>query len=149
MSLDVYLHTEQVLLTMPLDEMLEEQIVDFDDEDYETRFYIRYEPTTRAVIFSKRAEVFWENITHNLGRMAREAGIYEYLWRPNEIGITQAGQLLEPLEKGLKLLESDSERFSAFNPDNGWGDYDGLVSFTSHYLSACREYPKALISASR
>ena len=30
------------------------------------------------------------NITHNLGKMAEEAGIYKHLWRPEEIGITKA-----------------------------------------------------------
>lgn len=32
-------------------------------------------------------DVFWANITHNLGRMADEAGIYKHLWRPEEIGM--------------------------------------------------------------
>jgi len=41
------------------------------------------------------------NVTHNLNKMAMEAGIYEYLWRPDEIGITKAGRLIEPLSKGL------------------------------------------------
>lgn len=31
------------------------------------------------------------NITHNLNRMADEAGIYEHVWRPEEIGVTTAG----------------------------------------------------------
>src|SRR5260221_6791232 len=42
-------------------------------------------------------EVYWANITHNLGLMARECGLYEPLWRPVENGITHARQLVEPL----------------------------------------------------
>ena len=41
-------------------------------------------------------EGYSSNITHNLGAMAREAGIYEACWRPEEIGITKAAQLIEP-----------------------------------------------------
>lgn len=31
-----------------------------------------------------RVELFEANITHNLNKMAKEVGIYEYLWRPDE-----------------------------------------------------------------
>lgn len=94
-------------------------------------------------------EVFSQNITHNLGKMAGAAGIYKHLWRPDEIGVTKANQLIEPLKTGLELLRSDPDRFKAFNPDNGWGDYDGLVAFVENYLQACIEHPDAEISISR
>ena len=42
-------------------------------------------------------ELFNANITHNLGEMARKAGIYHYLWRPEEIDITFASELIDPL----------------------------------------------------
>jgi len=96
-----------------------------------------------------RREVYSRNITHNLGKMAGEAGIYEALWRPEETGITKAGQLIEPLRDGLKLLRSDPERFKAFNPSNKLGDYDGLVQFVASYLAACEENPEADVSVSR
>ena len=94
-------------------------------------------------------EVFNYNITHNLAPMAEQAGIYKYLWRPDELGITTAAQLIEPLRAGLTLLQGDRERFSEFNPDNGWGDYDGLVRFVRNYLAACEQNPDALIEVSR
>lgn len=94
-------------------------------------------------------EVYWANITHNLGTMAGEAGIYKHLWRPEEIGITKAHQLIEPLRAGLELLRSDRERFEKFNPENGWGSYDGLVRFVEKYLAACEENPDADVRASR
>lgn len=71
-------------------------------------------------------EVFEYNITHNLNTMAGEAGIYKHLWQPDEIGITKAGELIEPLREGLALLKSDPERFKAFNPKNGWVIMMGL-----------------------
>lgn len=93
--------------------------------------------------------VYDANITHNLNRMATEAGIYDVLWRPDESGITHARQLIEPLRDGLALLQSDRERFEEYNPPNGWGDYDGLVGFVAGYLAACQEWPDAEVSVWR
>ena len=97
----------------------------------------------------KPCEVFQANITHNLTAMADEAAIYKHLWRPEEIGITKARELIEPLTKGLEVLKADPERFKEFNPPNGWGDYEGLVRFVEKYLAACLENPNATIGISR
>jgi len=93
--------------------------------------------------------VYWRNITHNLNTMAQEAGIYEALWRPDEAGYTTAAQLITPLETGLVLLKSNPVRFRLFNPENGWGSYEGLVDFVEQYLAACRENPDATVEVSR
>ena len=45
------------------------------------------------------------NITHNLTKMASAAKIYSILWRPQEAGIKKAGQLIEPLEVGIKRMK--------------------------------------------
>lgn len=97
----------------------------------------------------RETSVFDYNITHNLETMAKEAGIYKHLWRPEEIGITMAKQLIEPLTTGLELLRSDPERFKKLNPENGWGSYTGLVDFVEQYLIACRKNPDGVISVSR
>lgn len=94
-------------------------------------------------------EVFSANITHNLNRMAGEAGIYKCLWRPDENGITVAWQVIEPLEAGLDLLISDPERFRKFDASNGWGTYDRFVPFVRQVLSACKQYPHATVWVSR
>lgn len=98
---------------------------------------------------TRDVEVHSGNITHNLAPMAEEAGIYKHLWHPEEMGITTAQQLIEPLSKGLALLRSDPERFRAFSPENGWGTYDGLVEFVQQYLTACVIDPDAVIEVSR
>jgi hypothetical protein len=94
-------------------------------------------------------EVFDANITHNLGAMAEEAGIYKHLWRPEEIGITKAWQLVEPLQKGLELMKSDPARFEKFNSPNGWGLYHNFVPWIEKYLAACIEYQDADVRVSR
>ncbi len=89
------------------------------------------------------------NITHNLNSMAAEAGIYKHLWRPEEIDITRAGELIEPLTDSLKLMKSDPERFKKHNAPNGWGMYEHFVEFVEDYLRSCEKYPDAKIHISR
>ena len=95
------------------------------------------------------SEVFEYNITHNLNKMADEAGIYKHLWRPDELGITKASELIEPLRAGLALLRSDPARFEKFNAENGWGKYENLVAFVERYMKACEENPDATVRVSR
>lgn len=94
-------------------------------------------------------EFFSANITHNLNTMAEAAGIYQHLWRPDELSITKAGDLVEPLKKGLKLLKKDPERFRKFDAPNGWGMYDNFVPWVEKYLEACKEFPRATVKVSR
>jgi len=98
---------------------------------------------------TRPTDVYIGNVTHNLTGMARAAGIYKHLWRPEEIGITSAAQLIEPLRAGLSLMQSDPTRFEAYNPDNGWGDYKGFVRFVGEYLQACIDNPDAEVRARR
>ena len=113
--------------------------------------------------------VYDANITHNLGKMADEAGIYEALWRPHRLkecynipesdhqaewkfeeeNKTTAKDIIPLLEKGLADLKSRPEHFEKFNSPNGWGLYEHLVSFVEKYLEACKEYPDAIIEVSR
>lgn len=96
-----------------------------------------------------REEVYWANITHNLGRMAKEAGIYEALWRPDEQGWTKARNLIHDLQCGLSQLKGEPERFKKFNSPNGWGMYEHFVPFVEKYLEACIANPDADVEVSR
>jgi hypothetical protein len=89
------------------------------------------------------------NITHNLGKMAEEAGIYDCLWRPEEHGITHARQIIEPLASGLAKLATEKARFEQFNAPNGWGLWEHFVPFCARYLQACRDNPDARVHVSR
>lgn len=97
----------------------------------------------------RRTDVYDGNITHNLGKMAAAAGIYYHLWRPEEVGVFSAQQLIEPLERGLKILLADEAQFRKFDALNGWGKYEHLVEFVKNYLQACRDNQDADVSVSR
>lgn len=94
-------------------------------------------------------EIYSANITHNLTDMADAAGIYEPLWRPEEIGATKARDLIEPLKAGLARLEADPTKFERYNSPNGWGLYKHFVPFVRNYLEACENAPDATVHVSR
>ena len=102
-----------------------------------------------ALLVQKPVEVYGANITHNLGAMAKEAGIYMHLWRPEEIGLTKAGELIGPLRDGLALMKADRSRFEKHNASNGWGMYEHFNQFVEEYLAACEETPGATLWVSR
>lgn len=115
-------------------------VVEISREEWDRTF-----PGQEPVVAASGSECFHANITHNLGKMANAAGIYNALWRPDENGIECAWQLVAPLTAGLNRLRSNPEQFKAFNPPNGWGDYDSLVSFVETYLDACKSNPIATV----
>ena len=89
------------------------------------------------------------SITHNLNKMAEATGLYEVLWSPEELGITSTNQMIPLLEKGIKELETNPEKYKAFNAPNGYGKYEDLLSFCKSVLHWCRKYPDAVIEANR
>jgi hypothetical protein len=117
------------------------------------------------------------NITHNLGRMAEEAGIYRALWHPEELRdpmkaarihelqaserwneidairatlpMPRAHDLIAPLRAGLALMKGDPPRFRAFEPDNGWGTFRDFIPWIEDYLAACDAHPDARVEVSR
>jgi len=95
------------------------------------------------------SEIWSYNVTHNLGPMAEAAGVYRCMWRPEEIGIVYAHQMIDPLRAGLEMLERDRDRMIALNPSNGWGSYDGLVRAAREYLAACVANPDATVGVDR
>lgn len=106
-------------------------------------FYLRYK------VDENNITVFDINITHNLGSMAQEAGIYNALWRPDEHGYKIAKDITKILEDGLKKLQEDPGHYEKFNAENGWGLYKHFVPFVENVLAACKQYPNAQISTWR
>jgi len=114
-----------------------------------------YAPTHRCPHCGKadetvpREQVYSANITHNLNKMAAEAGIYDALWRSDEQGWTKARNLIHDLQCGLSQLKGEPERFEKFNSPNGWGMYEHFVPFVEKYLAACIANPDADVEVSR
>ena len=115
-------------------------------EEWDTRF-LGKEP--RFLVGNEEAGVYHANITHNLGAMAEEAGIYKHLWRPEELGISKALDLIEPLSRGLALMKANPVKFKMLDPDNGWGSYNMFLPWIEKYIQACTENPDAEVRVSR
>lgn len=156
MSLDVYLYMPKTETPLnPIRDAIfireDGQTKEITREEWDERFPGR-EPTVVRVGGTDKDEdecVFDYNITHNLGKMADLAGVYKALWRPEEIDVTHAFQLISLLEQGLKFLIENEIECQKVAPSNGWGTYPGLVRFVTEYLDACQKYPQAVISVSR
>lgn len=100
-------------------------------------------------------ECWSANITHNLGEMASHIPVgnttlYMACWRPEEIGIKTAGELLPLLIEGLHYTIDHRKELERFNPDNGWGDYNRFIKFLLNYKQACEDNdPECEIEVSR
>ena len=112
-----------------------------------TTAYLSYDKGTTYT--EQEEQVYWANITHNLGEMADKAGIYKALWRPEEINAEKAKDIIEIVEVGLTDLKNRPEYFKQFNSPNGWGMYKHFVPFVEEYLKALKENPEANIEVSR
>ena len=97
-----------------------------------------------------KVQLFCANITHNLNKMAMEAGIYKCLWRPDELwNNPTADKVILHLEAGLVKLQSHPEHYRQFDASNGWGTYEDFVSFVEEVLNACKKHPKSNVVVSR
>ena len=94
-------------------------------------------------------EYYEANITHNLTKMADAAGIYEHVWRPEEIGISKAFQLIEPLGNALTDMVLRADYYKQFNSPNRWGLYEHFLPWLADYYAACKANPDGNISVSR
>ena len=147
MSLDVYLmgDTEQVV-PEKIYVRSDGRVSELTREEWNA---LHPERVPVAIDSHKTKELYWANITHNLNQMANQAGLYGYLWRPGELGITKASDLIAPLATGLSFLKSHPDELRRFEPSNGWGTYEGLVEFVEKYLEACQAFPEATVQVSR
>jgi CCR4-NOT transcription complex subunit 1 len=49
----------------------------------------------------------------------------------------------------LEALRKDPEHYKQWNPENGWGSYEGLLNFVAEYRNACLDNPDAELRVSR
>ena len=111
----------------------------------DTRIFLRENGKTFSVIPEDCSFEYLHvgNITHNLGEMARhipvskELKLYNVLWRPEELDLTTTDSILEYVDTGVRYMLKNKKKLEKYNPDNGWGNYDGLLSFAKKVGSAC------------
>lgn len=127
--------------------------------------YVSYDMETFT---PENEQLFWANITHNLGKMADEADIYEALWRPyrlhkdykhfniyeDEIDFEEsvniyAKDIIDIVEKGLKKMKENPQHYTKFNSPNGWGTYENFVPWIEKYLEALKKYPESKVLVDR
>jgi hypothetical protein len=46
-------------------------------------------------------------------------------------------------------LEANPDKYKAYNAPNGFGNYDDFMKFCKLLLRKCREFPEAIIEASK
>ena len=117
----------------------------------------------------QRESLYNANITHNLGKMADEAGLYEALWRPYQLkegynipekdyeaeykfeeeNPVKANEIISIIEKGLKDMKARPKYYETFNSPNGWGMYEHFIPFIENYLEALKEYPESFVECDR
>jgi hypothetical protein len=101
-------------------------------------------------VYLKWDDGCWEaNITHNCNAMADAAGIYKAVWRPEEVRISKARQLIKPLKAGLAKMVTNPKKFRALEASNGWGTLDDFIPWLMRYLEACIAHPDAEVTVSR
>lgn len=87
-----------------------------------------------------------ENITHNLIPLAKELGVYQICWRPEELNIT-AGDAIPVLKDALEKLRAGD--YSRFDAKNGWGKAVHFADFLERVISKCEDFPAGRLVACR
>ena len=99
-------------------------------------------------------------ITHNLNTIVSELGLlvglpyYEVIWRPDEMfglknGEVPAEFVLKLLPDVIKNLLKFEDRLTDYLPSNGYGTFEGLISFLCDYLKECYTNQEAYIYCCR
>ena len=109
------------------------------------------------------------NLTHNLGKMAdnvpagtrdvfdseskemvvKEITLYEAMWRPEEVGIYKGSDLFNHMQVAMEYIITNEDELKQYNPDNGWGDYDGLKRAVKEMGKYCMMFPEAQLESDR
>lgn len=95
--------------------------------------------------FTQFTTVFDMNITHNLKKMAVEAGC-GILW---DLWDKKAWEIITDVKSAIKNLEENPEKFDAFNAPNGWGTRIQFIPWLKQLLEKLEEFPHAKLLISK
>lgn len=88
------------------------------------------------------------NYTGNIWEMYENAipavkeGIRGGLHRLHDM---KAENTLSLLQKAVQLMQDDKVFYRKFNPDNGWGNYEGALKFLQNILEQCEIHPACTV----
>lgn len=108
-----------------------------------------YDKDPDLIGYDDSNELYWANITHNLNKMAMEAGIYDVLWDAEEKGYKYSKDILPILTDGFCKMLKDPKHYKKFDSSNGWGTYDDFIDWIFSYIKALTDYPNGLIRISK
>ena len=100
------------------------------------------------------------NITHNMNKLVDECGklvdkeYYELIWTPDELlgvdnGKVPVSFVLQRLPALIADLFKYEKELVQYLPSNGWGTFEGLISFVCDYLKECYKHKEAYIYCCR
>jgi hypothetical protein len=84
------------------------------------------------------------NYTANVSRMWTEALGYPL----SDLTDKTAGDCRADLERAVTDMTANPAKYQAMNPSNGWGNYDGALTYLDRLREACLAHPNALIHIS-
>jgi len=91
-----------------------------------------------------RMESLWDsNMTYNVSPMFYDAFEMETGFRGlDRMRTTEAVPILE---RAIKKMRADPDKYKAMESDNKWGTYDQALGFLKAVLYHCHKYPAATI----
>ncbi len=84
------------------------------------------------------------NCTYNLGNMFKKALGFNF----SDLNGKRAGDVLSKLQLSIKDMRDNPDEYKEYNPDNGWGTYEGAFEYLVRIAEACENHPDATISIS-
>ena len=87
--------------------------------------------------------IFTHKVPSELFDLACHSGLYDAVWRPDNIGATIAEHIIAPLTEGLIELTSNPQLYMLYAPSVDM--YRAFLKHISLYLKACMANPNAKI----
>lgn len=87
-----------------------------------------------------------KNITHNLAKMWKKAGVYDSLYSSDK---KTAKEVLPILKKGLIKMIDNPEKYKQFNSPNGWGTYKDALPWLMELIVEFEKNPDGVIEISK
>lgn len=87
--------------------------------------------------------IYETDVTYNLSKMYYKA-IDEELGLRKFNGMN-CNDAIPILEKAISDMENNKKEYEKFNPENGWGSYEGLLRRFREILEICKNNPDGII----